>query len=512
MTKGYQDAATWKLATDDYAARTGRDLDKDLQERGVTPEIKTALAPTWVALGAGKTGSTETPTGVAGPVAEKSFALRNLPTRVNAKGEEEVNLKQLLIPGLVGLGAMASSPSRYFGAAALQGLGAGAQAYANLEQQQAGVQRTEAETAKVMSDILGNSFLEGGKFVKLANGKIMPTGQWMSMGDQAPDIFGGSVASGYLRQYLNKYGVPSISETPAKTAETGVAGEKPAGAGPSGPAAPAAPEAPQPFYPSATTKPSAVTGFIGASSRELAKTDANNYYGPSGATELEKSRAYQDQINRAASAAQQNRTNMNDLAKITAQQTAQKGFETPGLAFAQRAEVIRALDTLSSAVGGQRITGAQNVKDMEDKIKALIATASAAGVPSETLGALQMLAQAVPSQKMTPETQAELTAQLLVANRTIIDRQRHLIDYRQLPENRYVGNLTNASYAFDRDNSARIQAEQQLIKRAILTQPTMMQKITTGKLTPEQMDVFFHTLARDYKMQYAPGMYRYFQG
>jgi hypothetical protein len=449
--------------------------------------------------------------GLGAPTAEKSWALRNLPTKVNQKGEEEVNVKQMLIPALVGLGQMAASPSRYLGAAALQGLGAGAQAYANLEQQQAGVQQTEANTAKVMSDILGNSFLEGGKFVKLANGRIMPTGQWMSMGDQAPDIFGGSVASGYLRQYLNKYGVPSVSDTAGGT-EGGAgagAGTKPAVAAP---AAPEAPEAPQPFQPSETTKPSATTGFIGSASRDLSKTDANNYYGPSGASELEKSRAYQDQVNRAASAAQQNRTNFNDLAKITSQQAAQKGFETPGLAFAQRAEVVRALNTLARAAGGTGFDGAENIKDMETKLTALISTANSAGIPSETLGALRMLAEAVPNQKMSPQTQAELAAQLLVANRTMIDRQKHLIDYRNLPENRYVGNLTNASYAFDKDNSARIQADQQLIKKAILTQPAIMQKVTTGKMTPEQMDTFFHTLARDYKMQYAPGMYRYFQG
>jgi hypothetical protein len=390
-------------------------------------------------------------------------------------------------------------------------LGAGAQAYANLEQQQANVQQTEASTAKTMSDILGNVFVSGDKFVKLAKGGLMPTGQWMAMGENAPAVFGGDIASGYLRQYLNKYGVPSVSDTAGGTEGGAKAadGTKPAVATP---AAPEAPEAPQPFQPSETTKPSATTGFIGSASRDLSKTDANNYYSPSGASELEKSRVYQDQVNRAASAAQQNRVNMNDLAKVISKQAPQKGFETPGLAFAQRAEVVRALDTLSRGLGGQGFSGAQNVKDMEAKLSALIATANSAGVGSETLGALRMLAEAIPNQKMNPETQAELASQLMVTNRTMIDRQKHLIDYRNLPENRYVGNLTNASYAFDKDNSARIQADQQLIKRAILTQPALMEKITTGKMKPDQIDTFFHTLARDYKLQYAPGMYRYFQG
>lgn len=54
--------------------------------------------------------------------------------------------KQFVVPFLTGIGAMAQSPSRYLGAAVLQGLGAGAQSYANLEQQQAGIGKTKAET------------------------------------------------------------------------------------------------------------------------------------------------------------------------------------------------------------------------------------------------------------------------------------------------------------------------------------------------------------------------------
>jgi hypothetical protein len=82
-----------------------------------------------------------------------------VPTRVNQKGEEEVNLKQMLIPTLVGLGAMASSPSRYFGAAALQGLGAGAQAYANLEKQQADIGETKAREVSTLSGIPASALI-----------------------------------------------------------------------------------------------------------------------------------------------------------------------------------------------------------------------------------------------------------------------------------------------------------------------------------------------------------------
>ena len=54
MTKGYQDAATWQLAQRDYGRRTGRDLDVDLKENGITPEIQKVLAPTWAAYAKGE--------------------------------------------------------------------------------------------------------------------------------------------------------------------------------------------------------------------------------------------------------------------------------------------------------------------------------------------------------------------------------------------------------------------------------------------------------------------------
>jgi muramidase (phage lysozyme) len=42
-----QDRRALKLAQDDYARRTGRNLDSDLQANGFTPQIAAALAPTW---------------------------------------------------------------------------------------------------------------------------------------------------------------------------------------------------------------------------------------------------------------------------------------------------------------------------------------------------------------------------------------------------------------------------------------------------------------------------------
>lgn len=45
-----QDRKAWQLATEDYASRTGRDLDADVQANGFTPAMARTLAPTWAAL------------------------------------------------------------------------------------------------------------------------------------------------------------------------------------------------------------------------------------------------------------------------------------------------------------------------------------------------------------------------------------------------------------------------------------------------------------------------------
>jgi muramidase (phage lysozyme) len=48
-----QDARAWQLAQQDYKSRTGSNLDTDLQQKGYTPDIQRALAPTWEALHSG---------------------------------------------------------------------------------------------------------------------------------------------------------------------------------------------------------------------------------------------------------------------------------------------------------------------------------------------------------------------------------------------------------------------------------------------------------------------------
>lgn len=141
MTKGYQDAATWKLASDDYARRTGRDLDEDLQKQGVTSEIKSALAPTWEAF-AKQQG------GLGGGQRQVAAGQTTAPAGGGEKGGigNFLTSSRFLVPLGTGLLTMASSPSRYLGAAALQGLGAGLAAMNVPEEQEARIAQTKETT------------------------------------------------------------------------------------------------------------------------------------------------------------------------------------------------------------------------------------------------------------------------------------------------------------------------------------------------------------------------------
>jgi hypothetical protein len=105
-----------------------------------------------------------------------------LPTTKSPTGEESINWKQTLIPILSGLGAMASSPSRYLGSAILQGLGAGAQSYANLEKQQADIAKTQAQTDEIRQLMAkGDIFItpNGHQMVLLPGGVKIPYGEWL---------------------------------------------------------------------------------------------------------------------------------------------------------------------------------------------------------------------------------------------------------------------------------------------------------------------------------------------
>ncbi len=150
MTKGYQDAATWKLASDDYSRRTGRDLDADLQETGVTPEIKQALAPTWEAFakqgrggGKGVIPASDMPSEKATPV---QYSGEDASSGFSIPGGSN-----FWVPALSVVGSMLASRNPTLGGAIGEGIVGGVAGY----QAQ---QRLTADLAKNVLDIVRDRF------------------------------------------------------------------------------------------------------------------------------------------------------------------------------------------------------------------------------------------------------------------------------------------------------------------------------------------------------------------
>ena len=156
MTPGYQDAATKELAMQDYKARTGRDLDADLKEQGLSPQILKTLSPTWTSFNKGLS-----PPNMVGH-SERA------PSSYSGKGAGEASLGDVAseylpqgtptsanfwVPALAGLGSMLASKNQTLLGAVGEGLVGGVSGYqAQFKQQQ--------EAAKQIFDLVKGRFQE----------------------------------------------------------------------------------------------------------------------------------------------------------------------------------------------------------------------------------------------------------------------------------------------------------------------------------------------------------------
>jgi hypothetical protein len=143
------------------------------QPTGVVMEPATQQAPAGVAAAQAQQPATmsggEGGRGLLGAVASENF----------------------LVPLLTGLGAMASSPSRYLGSAILQGVGAGAQAYENVQTKAAERARTEAETQRLQQQTAVGAFFEsnGVPYVMVRDSNNMPMAIRRSVYNQNPNRY-----------------------------------------------------------------------------------------------------------------------------------------------------------------------------------------------------------------------------------------------------------------------------------------------------------------------------------
>jgi muramidase (phage lysozyme) len=214
MTKGYQDAATKELAAQDYKARTGRELDADLREKGLAPDIIKTLAPTWTSL-----GNAPSPPMSIGDAAANA---RNAPSS-GAEGKKSigdvVTSEGFIVPALGFLGSMLASNRPNLGQALGEGIMGGVGAYQSQQKQLAEIAKTKAETGQMLPVATARNIEAANK---LATGLMQYNA---SLPPGSPKLT--------LQQYAKIVGyegpLPSAAE---QTTSTATKEPKPAGAAP----------------------------------------------------------------------------------------------------------------------------------------------------------------------------------------------------------------------------------------------------------------------------------------
>jgi hypothetical protein len=418
-----------------------------------------------------------------------------LPTKVNPEtNEEEVNLKQILIPTLVGLGAMGASPSRYFGGALLQGLGAGAQAYAGLEKSQQEIAESKArEAATEMATIdaslirdasgnLTNVILSDGK----GNKKLMDFGEFWR-GRKALNLSPNALQqieeqarrSGLLNEKgeLVQKGAGVAAGAPAAAPAGGVVpSARPAAAQPAEPPA-AAPAALPAAAPAAPERKLVPTNEIFRVSNETApeiKTKMNSLIG----TNTAGAKNMADVASAEGAAALRQQPLVMQLGSAFADlPTEGPGVTGPG------APVIKTLGSwvnyISEGLGQGKqfndadIKNAEKITKLVEQMKNESANASKAG---QTLGAYEAIGNMIPNITLSRPGIADNFASIVVQNRAKADMADYARDWmaraQRINPSMAVPASSMIQEAFTKDHGPQLEADRKSISNMFLTPVT----------------------------------------
>jgi lysozyme family protein len=424
-----------------------------------------------------------------------------LPSRRDPRtGEETTDWKRIIIPALSGLGAMASSPSLFAGSAILQGLGAGAKSYADLEKQQADIGFREAETFKAAQEAANLSIFQIGNvtYVRRADGQPIPIWEWIR--NRQPVLggqFGMAAAEKAAERYMQGQGPEKLATAPGAPSPAAAAGTLPGTAAEPRQGSLEAPPSDQP-------RP-----LFGNRSMALADKEPEATLGPNPEVARKLSGDYANSTAAGGRAASEAAPTMNEMVLNVSKTVAGKGFDAPGTAYAARAQLAGVANTVARALGyqGPAFSEADTRQALQEKFNNVQGLAMASAGGQESLGALRAMVEALPRTDMPPDAQAQIAAQLLMLNQKAKDRDLHRVEYGQ----RSMQSFTAANSGFTADNpDTRYLQEMALLKSAIRNDPKAIDILTSGRATPQQVEQYFKELSRKTGVQYTPGISRYF--
>jgi len=404
---------------------------------------------------------------------------------------EFLTSKDFVIPLLTGLGTMASSPSRYLGAAILQGLGGGAQAYANLQKQQADIGQTLATTGQTGMQTEGlRQDMVTGSFKVQSDGratvtyrapdgsiKLMYAAEFFALpADKRPRL--DPVSEKESQEYARAKGlVTTPAPAPAPTAG-GLGAGKDVVAPPSGavttpppagevtPPPPAGGPSETPQIPGVVVNPDHLNQI-----QERAKTLENQ--GNAVISAQPRAKAYDEQA-ALATAAQAQRPQMMSFAGALAALPRGQSALTSGKQQEVLQPLVAVLNGLAGTVGLPNFVNAQALANSEEVKKSvnLMAQQAAKGGNQASYSALSEIMSSIPSNLNSPEAQAKLLADILTVQQREIDKDKYFALVRKQAEGPngiysrgVLGTGADAERAFNDSNAAKIAQEKQQLTR-----------------------------------------------
>jgi hypothetical protein len=406
------------------------------------------------------------------------------PSALKGIGDALSGNEHLIIPLLSGIGAMAGSKSRYLGSAILEGIGAGANAYENVQNNI--VQRNLTNAQKDVQ-----STLAAGNAQTIAQNAFFkgPDGQTYAMTPQGPML------QGLWTQALaqGKY-IPTVSYDQMLQMIAKISGAQPLS--PNGSAQPSDPNAPRPTQavPGMPTgnepapPPNPYTGVGHAGNAAFDSTYQQSFLDQ---PTFQTKKAISDQAEVAAlaasRAAQAQGGTLNQLAS-TILKTNPNSWNAIGVNNEYTNNVANYWNDMVSRLGGGMGATAEQLKGWKlvpedvgskqaaDKISGMLQFAQLNSNDTHSLGALQTAGRVIPSTANSYEGAVDILSGLYADKQKAIDQNNYINEYKKLATqkgspvfaNRYL--VQDALQAFPNDHSDnQYGTEKERLKKILAT-------------------------------------------
>ena len=456
----YQDQlrkfGTHELAAAAYNAGPGRvqkAIDRSEREGGDVMSYLPAETQKYVPTVMRKAGLSQDAIGSEisglGPRERSLVATAERPTvggivPVKQEGAEPTDWRQIVLPALAGIGAMAGSRSKYLGSALAEGLGAGAKSYMDVGKQieeqkklgeEVGTQR--ATTGLVAAEALGQlnklPIVDGPggmKMIRMADGSYMNFADWAEKGGTVFGTQETMLAAEQVRNALRGV-LPGATPSPAGGVEPPTG--KPIEEIEEGKTTPISELKDTLTQQKPLLTPSNVAVPVGVIPGQINRSEEIRASASMGSgNPAEDSRNYISKLNQGADSALSQRIYNTQVAKIVSDANAAPEGQKPGAFASARSSAVNFLNTLSRNIGLKDKDGTpvsfgnmETNEQMLDKINRLRAEGMVSSANQPAVASLETMLGALPNLNQTPESMSYNAASNWAQNQRLIDLRDH---------------------------------------------------------------------------------------